>query len=147
MRFTPKSEKDIAEAGLWPAGEYDFEVMEATEATSNAGNEMTHLQLFVYNAAGQRQRIDDYLVATDRAAYKIRHFAEATGMLAQYETGAIPAESMVGRSGRCKVIIAKDKGLQYPDKNAVADYVKRKDGAAARAPTPKAADIDDEIPF
>lgn len=151
MRFEPKSEAEVSSGGLWPAGEYDFEVNEAEEQTSKSGNEMVKLTLHVFNADGQRRTVWDYLVSTSGGMFKIRHFAEATGMLHRYEQGDMPAEIMIGKTGRCKLAIVKDKNGQYPDKNGIADYL-----AARKQETRKPAqrqmatagrDLDDEIPF
>jgi hypothetical protein len=152
VKFHPKTEAEIASTGLWPPGEYDFEVKDAAEETSSAGNEMIKLQLSVYNQAGERITVFDYLVHTQKSAYKVRHFAEATGMLLQYERGDMDAIDCVHKAGRCKIAIKKDNTGQYPDKNSVADYVKAAARVAsppparARQPAP-AGDIDDEIPF
>lgn len=145
MRFTPKSEKEVAEAGLLPKGMYDFEIAEATEKQSKAGNDMVELVVRVYDNEGRSRKLFDWLVDSEGAAYKIRHFAEATGMLAEYEKGELRSHDMVGKTGRCQVIIKKDKGGEYPDKNAISDYVS---GGAVSAPKPGPAPlVDDEIPF
>ena len=39
MKFQPKTENEVDAAGLFPLGEYDFEVIEAKEEQSQAGNE------------------------------------------------------------------------------------------------------------
>lgn len=156
MRFAHKTEAEITAAGLWPAGEYDFEVKDAAEKESKTGNDMIELQVNVFDAEGNRTTIFDYLVHTEKAAYKVRHFAEATGMLTQYESDEMNAHDCVYKSGRCKIIIKKDKDGQYPDKNAISDYVKaaetaqRSSAAPARSrqPAPVGADdLDDSIPF
>src|SRR5580658_7361799 len=98
MRVTPISaeEADAQSVGdPWPAGEYDFTVHEASEAVSNSGNEQTKLVLHVYNRAGQQRTVFDYLVNTAKSQWKIRHFAEAVGMVRQYETGDMPTHQMV----------------------------------------------------
>lgn len=148
MRFQPKTEKEIAEANLLPIGEYDFEVTDAVEKQSKAGNDMVELAIKVYDTEGVGRIVNDWLVDTEKAAFKIRHFAEAVGLLPDYERGSIPAEIMVGRAGRCKVSIKKDTTGQYPDKNGIADYIKAKvtNGAAPRSPV-TAADLNDDIPF
>lgn len=152
MRFEPKSEKEIAEANLWPAGEYDFEITEAAEEVSKKGNDMVHLQVTIYNQDGNSRRVDDYLVSTNEAAFKLRQFAESVGLLTQYEGGEITADEMIGRAGRCKVIVKKDNTGQYADKNAIGAYLKPKaaqqkaNGGAAR-PTTLAQDLSDDIPF
>ena len=153
MRFQPKTEAEIAAAGLWPVGEYDFEVKDASEETSSSGNDMIKLQLNVFNASGDKITVFDYLVHTEKSAYKVRHFAEATGMLPQYQRGDLEAIDCVYKTGRCKLAITKDKTGQYPDKNSVSDYVKAVVAASLPAPRRPAManagprDIDDEIPF
>ena len=144
MRFTPKSEKEVAEAGLLSKGTYDFEVVEANDKQSKAGNDMVELICQVYDSEGRGRKIFDWLVDSDGAAYKIRHFAEATGMLAEYEKGELPSHAMVGKTGRCQIVIRKDRDGNYPDKNAIADYVK----ATGTTPVEKIdRELDDEIPF
>lgn len=158
MKFKPKSENDIASSNLWEPGEYDFEVFEATDGTSKAGNEMTTLILHVFNIDAQRRTVFDYLVDTDGGAFKIRHFAEAVGLVQEYERGELLAIDMVNRTGRCKLNIQRDKTGQYPDKNGIADYLKsRSDRSATRQSALRASvnarqkvqsdDIDDAIPF
>ena len=57
MKFTPVSEQeaDAMSANLWPNGDYDFEVREATEKESASGNEMTELEVWIYDASGGRR--------------------------------------------------------------------------------------------
>lgn len=155
MQFTPKTADEIAEAGLLPDGDYDFEVIDAADATSKAGNEMVVLDLKVFDGDGGSRIVKDYLVASDGGIRKIRAFAVTCGLLTEYEAGRMDAPDLPGRAGRCK--IKKDANEGYEPKNAVAYYLdpaKQKGGAAAsvrraapvRQPAP-AGDIDDEIPF
>ncbi len=81
------------------------------------------------------------------------------GLTAQYQAGELLAEDFVGRTGKAKVAIEKDKSGQYPDRNRIEDYLPAQD--AARAPAapkkfgapPPASDgrrlepINDDIPF
>jgi len=163
MKFQPITEEE-AEAqagGIWPAGEYDFEVREATEKESKSGNDMTELELWIYNKEGDRRLVFDYLVATEKSAWKLRHFAASCGLLPQYEKGILMANEMVGRTGKCEIGIRKQEG--YPDKNTVRSYVKsaasaqgidyakasrdfEKQRAPSRVKSP-AGDIEDEVPF
>ena len=151
MKFKPISEQEAAAqaAGLWDDGTYDNEVSEAEETESKAGNEMTALQIFIFNADGGRRKVFDYLVASEGSAWKIRHFAASCGLLPEYEKGTLMANEMVGRTGKCVIRTQKAKD-NYPAKNVVQDYVKVA-GATRSAPAarPKtiAADLDDEIPF
>jgi hypothetical protein len=154
MRFNPLSEEEAnAQAsGVWEDGEYDYEVIEAEEKQSNAGNDMFALELSIFNANGSRKKVFDYLVISDKAAWKLRHFSTSCGLLAQYQRGSLMANEMIGRTGRCTIgtQAAKDS---YPAKNVVRDYI----GSAApaqrsaqqrqRQPVPAGSDLDDEIPF
>lgn len=160
MRFEPKTENELSTSLLWPAGEYDFQVYEAVEGTSKAGNDMIALTLHVHNDDGQRKTVLDWLVDSRGWAYKIRHFAEVTGLIVEYEKGELLALDMVNRTGRVKLSIQKDKTGQYSDKNGVADYLPLRLGRSAPPPArpmsrPAApakamaggAIDDDEIPF
>lgn len=148
MRFDPKTEKEIAEGGLLPLGNYDFEVTYAEEKQSKTGNDMIELKVRIYDNEGQGRTIFDYLVSTDGSAYKIRHFAYSIGMGDDYERGELRADKLIGATGKAKVFIKKDKSGQYPDKNAIADYLPPavKNGATLTPAEGRAA-LDDDIPF
>lgn len=140
MRFEPKTEKEVQEMNLRDPGEYDFLVVEAEDKLSRAGNDMAEIKLQMEDGQGRRFHITDYLVGTDGMAYKVRHFAEAVGLLAEYEKGNLPAEIMTGRTGRCKVGIKPAQG-QYRAQNTVTDYIPTGDAAPVKQL------VDDEIPF
>lgn len=149
MKFSPKSEKELAADGLWPGGEYDFEIVEAEEATSKAGNDMIKMKVFVFNAEGNKRTVYDYLM--ESVGYKLRHAAEACGLLSEYESGSLEAFDFQGKTGRCKLTIQKDKTGAYPDRNGIADYIPTVTTAsvaqAAQRARAKAPVMDDEIPF
>jgi hypothetical protein len=164
MRFTPKSEKEIHEMGLWPAGEYGFEILDQTmfggnayftdDKVSKSGNDMIQLIVKVYNQDGQFRIVIDYLL--ESLAFKLRHAAVACGLLDKYESGELKAADFVGKSGNLKLKVGKEQN-GYPAKNEVADYIVHGIGdpqaPAGFVPPPKAptaADgrpLDDEIPF
>lgn len=155
MRFQPKTEKEVSESGLLPKDKYPFEVVDAAEGQSKAGNDMIEMKVIVFD--GERKKtIFDYLVSTDSTAYKIRHFADSIGKLAEYEAGNLDADELTGASGFCMVDIQPEKN-GYPAKNVIRDYCKRGtvDGAPKVAVKPAAAksatkvhdDMDDSIPF
>lgn len=158
MRVNPISAKQAEEqsAGFepWKAGDYDFNVYDASEEVSTEGNEMIKLTLHVLNPEGQRRTVFDYLVNTEKGQWKVRHCAEAIGMLPQYERGEMETIDIVGRMGRLKLRLKPASG-QYPARNSVGDYiplpaahqtpvVARPSAARVKAP---AGDIDDDIPF
>ncbi len=155
MKFAPKTEKECAEAGLFPKGEYDFEVVKAEETVSKAsGNDMIALTLKVYDQDGGSTLVNDYLL--EKLPLKLRRAAEVCGLLEDYETGQLHAADMVGKPGRVKLTIQSDKNGQYPDRNSVQDYVVQKAPEGGWGPAPGAAvasrpremaDLDDDMPF
>ena len=153
MRVTPKTEKEIAEMGLIPAGTYDFEVKNAEDQVSKAsGNDMIKLTLTVFDDGGQSHIVFDYLL--DAMPAKLRHAAEVFGMLGKYERGALISDEMIGRTGKVKIGIQKGKD-NFPDRNAVLDYVissAPNQPASRLAPRPSekatgVSPLDDDIPF
>lgn len=150
MKFTPKSEKEIAEASLWPAGEYAFEIVNAVEKQSKSGNDMIELIINVFNSEGSFKIVKDYLL--ESMAFKLRHAADGCGILDKYDAGEITANDFIGKVGYLKLKIDKNKDPQYADKNAVQDYVvKNINDAADQRPIhskPVTAEVhDDSIPF
>jgi hypothetical protein len=150
MKFAPKTEKQIAEENLWPAGEYGFEIGEAHDKVSKSNNEMIHLKLKVFNNEGSMRFVDDYLL--EEMAYKLRHAAEACGLLTQYESGTLLASDFVGKLGYLKLKIQKDKTGNYPDKNVVGDYIVKdvvqvSDDTSPPTGHPASAPMNDEVPW
>lgn len=156
MRVNPISEEE-AEAqssNLLVPGTYDYEIRDASEETSAAGNEMIKVEAIVFDRAGGRCVVFDYLVGSEKAAWKIRHFAASCGLLEQYEKGSLIAPEIIGRTGKC-VIATRPARDQYSAQNTIRDYVKAA-GAPARSAAPSSrkpvhagagSDLDDEIPF
>lgn len=155
MQFTPKTEKEIAEDGLFPPGVYPFEIIGAENKISKKGNEMIELRLRVFHGSEQTL-IHDYLL--ESIAHKLRHAAERLGLIREYNEGALDAADFHGKSGWAKISIQPDKTGAYPDRNTVVDYVVEpvskseaehiKSKANGYAPLEKAKDADgDEIPF
>lgn len=164
MRISKPATAEEANAGgfdPWPAGQYGFTVKDASEEISAAGNEMIKLTLKVFNLDGKERTVFDYLLAAEEAQWKVRHFAEAVGLIEQYTAGDLDINEMVDRSGELKLRVKPAQG-QYPAGNQVGDYIPMEDrpdrvGGAASKPEiapPKTATramapagLDDEIPF
>ncbi len=152
MQFKPKTEKELAEAGLLQPGKYPFEVIEAKDTISKAsGNDMIALKLRVFDGARQ-QIINDYLL--ESVAHKLRHACDVMGLLEDYNSGELKADSLVGKSGWVKIAIKKDKTGQYNDSNEVKDYVAEKDEKAeshikakSNGYAPQVDADGDDIPF
>jgi hypothetical protein len=150
MRFTPKTEKEIAEENLLPKGEYNYEVIAAEEKRSKSGNEMIAVKLRIFAGEDGGPTLTDYLM--EAMARKLRNFCAQNGLLREYESGTLCAEDCIGKSGVAYVKIEKDKTGAYPDKNAIADYpVKRGASAGGGSGAPPTFDSgpasDDDVPF
>jgi hypothetical protein len=141
MKFTPKTEEELNALTLVPEGIYDFEIIAAHDAISKSGNEMIQLSIHFYDKDGKLKSIDDYLL--EALAYKLRHAAEACGLIEKYKKGELDAEDFIGKTGKFKLGISKGKanplGGFYRDKNDVKDYI------VGSKSSPVA--LDDEIPF
>jgi hypothetical protein len=147
LSFQPRTEEEIATAGLAPAGEYDFEVLQAEDAISKKnGNPMIKLKIGLYNGDRIRQHVYDYLLTSFES--KLRHFCDTAGLLRLYENGSLSAEDCLGRTGRVRIEQEPASG-SYPAKNVVDDYVVRK--AKPLAPPAAAgtrpATGEDDVPF
>lgn len=155
MKYTPKSEEELEKekqdalnAALLPNGEYDFEVLQTSDKKSNAGADMITLKLQVFDNEGSGRIIFDYL--TEAMGWKIRHAADACGLLATYEAGSLSASSFDFATGRVKIKTQKGN-KEYPNpKNVVEDYIKRdSESPIANVPTQTVAAVlnNDEILF
>lgn len=148
MRFTAKSEKEIKEERLLPEGEYPFQISGGEDKISKSGNEMIQLMVRVFKPDGNFQLVTDYLL--ESMSYKLRHAAEACGLLSKYESGELLGTDFIGKTGHLKLKIQVDKTGQYADKNFVADYLIKPVAEAGATPAPAEKPKDtlaDEIPW
>ena len=142
MKFQPKTAKEVAQGNIWDKGTYPFEILEASDEISKAGKEMIKLKVKVFKDTGASQNLFDYLLG-DTMEYKLRHIAEACGLLSDYETGKLEAYQFIGKTGHCKVGIQAAKG-DYEAKNSINDYVV---GVATESRPLKDVVGNDGIPF
>jgi hypothetical protein len=136
MQFSPKSEKEIRSALVWPAGEYAFDILERAmlggretatcETRSESGKDMIQLVVRVTNG-DQTRVVIDYLMPD--IAGKLRHACDACGLMARYQAGELHAGDFIGRAGRLRLRIERARG-GYTDRNIVADYVPGSNAAA-----------------
>ncbi len=122
MQFKPLSAREIAEADLLAPGVYVFTVAADSEKKSrDKGNDMIELRLSVTNGTGARRILFDYLMPS--FPRKLFNACLACDLINSYEAGSLAAGDFVGKSGRVKIGIKKDKSGQNPDRNSVLDYV------------------------
>lgn len=152
MRFTPKTENELAQANLLPAGVYQFEVVEAVDKVSKSGNDMIALLLKVFRDDGDSfVFVNDWIM--EKIPYKLAHFCAAAGITEKYESGVLDADDCVGVYGACKVAI--EPGGDFPPKNVVKNYVKprseRREGKSSGGFEPEPIEEllpwEDEIPL
>jgi len=150
MRFAAKTQKEIDESKLIPEGEYSFEVSSAADKISKSGNEMIEVWLRVYKPDGSFIQIADYLL--ESIPHKLLHICETLGLSAKYQSGQLTGNDFQpGMAGKLKLGIQKDKTGNYPDRNAVKDYIVDgkaeipKDGLSKMLD--KKDDMEDSIPF
>lgn len=130
MKFQAKSTQELERAEierkekfLWQPCQASFEILESDEQNDKNGDGMFKLKVKVYHPDGERsQNLFDYVSGT-WMEHKLRHLAEAAGLLSEYESGEIEAYQLVGKTGLCSIKIQKDKTGDYGDKNVISDYV------------------------
>jgi hypothetical protein len=127
MKITPRTEEEIKRRNLIDPGVYEFIVHEAKEKVSKtSGNPMIEVVLKVTDIYGKVHTLYDYLMDTEYSDYKIRHLSECSGCLDKYENGEVFASDFLGKKGKVKVTIRKDKKGEREDKNSVQDYIANK---------------------
>jgi hypothetical protein len=151
MKFTPKTEDQLREESLMPAGTYDFEVVEASNEKSKKGNDMIKVKLQLWDRNGDTRFLYDYLM--EAMMFKLLHFCEATGLSQMFQAGNLSAENCLGRTGKVKIKVGEAQN-GYAPKNEVKDYVSPQAGqgmaarAASAAPVASNAPADtDDVPF
>ncbi len=155
MQFKPRSENEIKAMQLWPAGEYDFEVISAEPAVSGPnskapGVKFIKLSLRLFNEHGHGRKQNAILHPAMEV--QLRHFCDETGKIELYNAGTLEAHDCVGAVGKLKLKQKDD--AQYGPKNEVADWgskKKKSDAPVAASVADKAAakpcQDDSDIPF
>ncbi len=152
FNYTPMSEEQAMRERfeLLNDGEYHATIKSATLKNSQSGNPMFEVYLDVYNEIGKPHALKDYLVFTNKMMWKVRHCAEATNLIKEYEDQKFAPELILNKN--IKVLLSKQEGniipddklkgkpsgSRYPDKNVVLDYIK--DDGSTFVP-------DSDIPF
>jgi uncharacterized protein DUF669 len=118
----------VKNEGLLPDGAYSFVVRGIKAKTSQSGNPMLEVQLGVLDKDGNERIITDYLVATRKMMFKLKHFCDAIGLSSEYSSGKFDPMKCIGKKGAALIMIQKgsmkEDGTSYADKNAVRDYAK-----------------------
>jgi hypothetical protein len=122
MKITPRSEQQLVEEALVSRGEYAFEIVDGRDDISKNHNEMIVLVLQLYDKEGHGlRRVTDYLTA--KKPLKLRHAAQACGLMSHYESGEITGDLFKGKCGKARIGIERDRSGRYAPKNHVLDYL------------------------
>ena len=121
MQFEPKTKQQIEDGKLFPKGDYSFEIIDASEKKSAAGNDMFEIRLRVSNGNGASRVLTDYLLP--KRVAKLYACCAAIGLLDKYKSGTLSDDDFIGGHGKLKLGIEKDKAGQYSPKNVVVDYL------------------------
>lgn len=129
--------------GLWPKGDYVFEVKNLKHKPSKAGRMMVEVELLIHSMNAQI-RVFDYL-SEEFMAFKHRHFI--IGMFNEdfYNKQEGDLSLCVGRRGMLKLGVQEAKD-GYQAKNVVLDYYKDKDKLEQSKPEPE-FDNNSDLPF
>ncbi len=121
MQFNPCSEQEISDRKLLPKGDYDFEILDAWEKASEAGNPMIELKVRVSkNGNGLTRVLADYLLP--KRPEKLRHCCAACDLIGEYESGSLNDEDFRGKRGRLKLAVEKGRNGYFP-RNVIEDYI------------------------
>jgi hypothetical protein len=126
MEYTPRTEPELRSAMVLTPGDYDFEVVSATEGISKSGNAMITLQLRIFpKDDGSPRLIKDWLVpGSTMGDLKLNRFVHSVGLQSEYFDGALTGLVCEGASGVVRLTIESSE--QYGDQNRVKDYVVEK---------------------
>lgn len=153
MKFTPKSDSELNKERLLPEGEYDFEINKAADKTFKTGAVGIALTVMVYAPDGTARLVNDNLVFSDAAMFKVSQFSKCVGLYEKYKEGEISFTDCEGRSGKCKVGIEPEG--EYPAKNKIKSYVVPKlkreaqpiDSVAKESQTAQSEKENFDVPF
>lgn len=164
MKFTPKTDEQFQkeeaerkERFLWPAGSIvDYQIVSAETKISSgkktSGEEMFELAIEIYNGAGEKQTIREWIGSWN--LFMLKAICESNNMLAAYEAGEVNAHDLYDKTGKAKLKVEKGQpnpnGGNYPDKNKIQEFLKEAPSKpiAARVTQAQSQDeLSDEIPF
>jgi hypothetical protein len=139
-------EQILAQHKTLEPGEYDFQVSAANFKISKTnGNEMIELVLKVWDKNGMEHTLYDYLLFSEKMAFKLKHFWESVGKPENYTFGGCDVNDMDNLCGKLKTILQKSQDNSRMNAR-VADYVSMKDHTGKTIKT-NVEQMDDDIPF
>lgn len=145
---------------LMKEGIYEGVVTSSKDTNSSTGNPMMDMIVTVYDENGKAHDIRDFLVFTNAMMWKVIHFANSANILKEYEEGKLCSQVAIDKRVMVKVVVEEGKeisqeklkdrpaGSKYPDKNKIAEYIKKDlPQEATSQPKINSSFVDDDIPF
>lgn len=135
MNYKPASQKEVNEARLIPAGEYDFEIIKAEEKSSKEkGRPMLIVNHKVF--VGDSFRFLNRMFMLDDDSFgSLRNLCECCDLLPQYESGKLERADFQGKAGRLKVKVGYDD-YRGEDVNKITKYIVPKAESTTAQPGP-----------
>jgi len=134
---------------LLAEGEYEFEITDAEEAVSRAGNEMIKISCKV--DAKIPRFINDYLVGSEKAFWKVKSLCCSVGIENMQPGMVLEPSDLVGKRGVCVIAIEQDEydGNNF-ERNTINDYLVKDKPPVEKKQSRKRKPVDmpeDDIPF
>ena len=118
----------------------DFEVIQAKEKISKAGNSMIELLLKVTDIRKKQDTLKDWLLDSPKMAFKLKHFWQSVNNSDIYNKGEIYEIEYLNKKGKCTIKWEESKDPNYPSKMRIMDYI-------SIDPANKSLIKDDDLPF
>lgn len=127
---------------LAPEGIHKFKVNDASEKTSQAGNDMINLRLELY-IDDKKVNMTDRLILIPKMFWKIEHFCNATGKGDLIDKGRLTAGDCMFLEGYA-VVAHKYNDISMQTEAIIKDYVIPEN---VPTPQPNSTFDDQDLPF
>jgi len=120
FEYNPKEIK--SEYSVLPHGQYESEIVEASEAVSKAGNDMIKLVLCVYGNDGEQVRVYDYIV-NPNGIKKLKSICRYCDIAFD---GILDEQLLVGKRMLVETRVDPQRtvdGKTYSERNSIVKYV------------------------
>lgn len=103
-----------------PEGDYDFEVDEILKQYSKSNLPMVLVQLIIFPVEGNKVRVDDRIVLTEKMRWKLNQFFKSIGQFEEAQKTGMNWDKVVHGKGRLTITHRTYDGKTY---NQVKAYI------------------------
>ncbi len=154
MKYSRMSEDQDRNRNALPKGDYPFIIKAVEDKPTKSGRyNMLVLDLEIHLDNGRTKKQKDWVVYDmEEMAWKLRHLAATTGLLAEYESEVLAPEDLLEKHGVVRLTTQEftDSDGEITTSNAVKDYVKPGEArgvAPIKSGLPEDAPFNDDIPL